>query len=88
MPFAAMTVLAHTTARTVSPTPKAASNVEVSNRRVRLLALDRLSAMLSNSSVGRFDPFAKPSANDRSLRIAVVHCVVYAPQEFPHSAFV
>ena len=31
----------------------------------------------------RFDPFATPSVNDRSLRIAVVHFVVFAWVEFP-----
>jgi hypothetical protein len=35
------------------------------------------------TAMGRFAPFAKPSANDRYLRRAVVHCVVYARREFP-----
>ena len=38
-----------------------------------------ISSSATKVSKGRFDPFATPSANVRCLRIAVVHCVVYAP---------
>jgi hypothetical protein len=31
----------------------------------------------------RFDPFGAPSGNDRYLRIAAVHCVVFVRQQSP-----
>ena len=32
---------------------------------------------------GRLDRFAEPAANDRNLRIGVIHCVVLARQQSP-----
>jgi hypothetical protein len=39
------------------------------------------------NKIGRFDSFAKPSANDRSLRIADVHGGIVAQQETSPEAF-
>jgi hypothetical protein len=39
----------------------------------------------ANVALGRFDPFAALSGNDRYLRIGAVHCVVFARQQSPSS---
>src|SRR5271157_230623 len=38
------------------------------------------------NTIGRFDAFAAPSVNDRYLRIAAVHCVVFARLKCPPKA--
>jgi hypothetical protein len=50
-------------------------------RKGRYLAL----CVRTGTAQGRLDPFAEPSASDRYLRIAVVHCVVFAPQKSPNA---
>ena len=41
---------------------------------------------LPSSAPRRYSPFARPSANDRSVRTAVVHRLVFARLTFPSSS--